>query len=176
MTKMKKAIFLLIFFQSLVFAQKGTPLQYLYLMKSFKPEIQKVGVICDLSRNRGIVEKLQRPAFSIGVKIIVVDVRELKDVSRGFEELVNNSVDFIWIFSEDDVSTQPVAREYIFKNALLKKIPVAVSNLELVKEGALFSLEVSGEEVKVYVNNKVASALQLTVPENYKERVQYVAN
>ena len=37
-------------------------------MKSFKPENQKVGVICDMSRNRGIVEKLQRPAFSIGVR------------------------------------------------------------------------------------------------------------
>ncbi|MFN3135410.1 MAG: ABC transporter substrate binding protein [Candidatus Kryptonium sp.] len=173
---MRKAIFLLVLFQSLVFAQKGTPLQYLYLMKSFKPEIQKVGVICDLSKNRGIVEKFQRPAFSVGVKIVVVDVRELKDVSRGFEELVNNGVDFIWIFDNEDVSAHPIAREYIFKNALLKKIPVAVSNLEFVKEGALFSLEILGEEVKVYVNNKVANALQLTVPENYKERVQYVAN
>ncbi len=173
---MKKAIFLLVFFQSFVFAQKATPLQYLYMMKSFKPEIQKVGVICDLSKNQGIVEKLQRPAFSIGVKIIVVDVKELKDISRGFEELTKNGVDFIWIFNDEDVAAHPIAREYIFKSALLKRIPVVVSNLEFVKEGALFSLEVLGEEVRVYVNNKVANALQLTVPENYRERIQYVAN
>lgn len=110
----KKAIFLLIFFQSFTFAQRATPLQYLYVMKSFKPDVQKVGVICDLSKNPGIIEKLQRPAFSVGVKVIVADVRELKDVSRGFEELVKSGVDFFWLFDDKDVSAHPIAREYIF--------------------------------------------------------------
>jgi hypothetical protein len=30
--------------------------------------------------------------------------------------------------------------------------------------------------LKIFVNDKIANALNLTIPENYKERVQYVAN
>ncbi len=115
-------------------------------------------------------------AFSAGIKIFIADVKELKDISQKFSELVKNGVDFIWIFDEKDISAHPIAREYIFKNSLLNKIPVAVPDPELVKEGGLFSLEVSGEEIKVFVNNKIANALQINIPENYKERVQYVAN
>ncbi len=157
-------------------SQRATPLQYLYMMKSFKPTTQKVGILCELDRNPGIVDKLQRSAFSAGVKIFIADVKELKDISQKFSELVKNGVDFIWIFDEKDISANPIAREYIFKNSLLSKIPVAAPNPEFVKEGALFSLEVSGEDIKVFVNNKVANALQINIPENYKERVQYVAN
>ncbi|CUU09841.1 putative ABC transport system substrate-binding protein [Candidatus Kryptobacter tengchongensis] len=173
---MKRIILFLIFFQSMVFAQRATPLQYLYMMKSLKPEVQKIGVLCDLGKYQGLIEKLQRSAYSVGVKIIVADVKELKDVSQRFGDLVKNGVDFIWIFDESDVSAHPIAREFIIKNAILSKIPVAVPNAEFVKEGGLFSLEISGDDVKVYVNNKVANALQITVPENYKERVQYVVN
>ncbi|CUS98318.1 ABC transporter substrate binding protein [Candidatus Chrysopegis kryptomonas] len=175
---MKKAIILLalFLFNFVALSQRATPLQYLYMMKSFKPTTQKVGILCELDKNPGIVDKLQRSAFSAGIKIFIADVKELKDVSQKFAELMKNGVDFIWIIDEKDVSAHPIAREYIFKNSLLNKIPVAVPDPELVKEGGLFSLEVSGEEIKVFVNNKIANALQINIPENYKERVQYVAN
>jgi len=75
-----------------------------------------------------------------------------------------------------DVSAHPIAREFILKNSLLNKIPVAVPSVEMVKEGGLFTLESTGEELKIFVNDKIANALNLTIPENYKERVQYVAN
>lgn len=173
---MKRAIILLFLFNFVAFSQRATPLQYLYMMKSLKPTTQKVGILCELDKNPGIVDRLQRSAFSAGIKIFIADVKELKDISQKFSELVKNGVDFIWIFDEKDISAHPIAREYIFKNSLLNKIPVAVPDPELVKEGGLFSLEVSGEEIKVFVNNKIANALQINIPENYKERVQYVAN
>jgi len=173
---MKRLLILLALFPFFAFSQRATPLQYLYMMKSFKPQTQKVGILCELSKHQGLVDKLQKAGFSAGVKIIVGDVKELKDISQRFGELVKNGVDFLWIIDENDISSHQIAREFIFKNALLSSIPVAVPNAEFVKEGGLFSLEVSGEEIKIYVNNKVANALQINIPENYKERVQYVAN
>ncbi|MCS7228584.1 MAG: ABC transporter substrate binding protein [Candidatus Kryptonium sp.] len=173
---MKWAIPILVFVYSLAFSQKATPLQYLYTMKLFKPDIQKVGLICQLNKHQGLVERLQRSAYSVGVKIVIADVKELKDVSQQFGDLIKNGVDFIWILDDDDLSAHPVAREFILKNALLNKVPVVVPNPEFVKEGGLFSLEVIGEEVKIHFNNRVANALKIIVPENYKERVQYVVN
>ncbi len=173
---MKKLFIFLVLFHFVSFSQKATPLQYLYMMKSFKPQMQKVGILCEMSKYPGLLDKLQRAGFSAGVKIVVSDVKELKDISQRFGELVKNGVDFIWIIDENDISAHKIAREYILKSALLSSIPVAVPNVEIVKEGGLFSLEVLGEELKIYVNNKVANALQISIPENYKERVQYVAN
>jgi ABC-type uncharacterized transport system substrate-binding protein len=173
---MRKILFLLVLFHFVAFSQRATPLQYLFMMKSFKPDMQKVGLLCDLSKNQGLVEKLQKAGFSAGVKIVVGDVKELKDIAQRFNEIVKGGVDFLWIFDSQDVSAHPIAREYILKNSLLNKIPVAVPSVEMVKEGGLFTLESTGEELKIFVNDKIANALNLTIPENYKERVQYVAN
>lgn len=173
---MKKLIVFTFLFSFVAFSQQATPLQYLYMMKSFKPQTQKVGILCELSKYQGLVDKLQRAGFSAGVKIIIGDVKELKDISQRFGELVKNGVDYLWIIDEKDISANQIAREYIFKNALLNSIPVVVPNAELVKEGGLFSLETSGSEITIYVNNKIVNALKLSIPENYKERVNYVAN
>ncbi len=173
---MKKLIVFLVLFSFVAFSQRATPLQYLYMMKLFKPKTQKVGILCELSKNQGLVDKLQKAGFSAGVKILIGDVKELKDVSQRFGELVKNGVDFLWIINEKDISTNQIAREYIFKNALLNSIPVAVPSVELVEEGGLFSLETSRDEITIYVNNKVVNALKLSIPENYKERVNYVVN
>ncbi len=173
---MRKIFYLLVLFHFVAFSQKATSLQYLYMMKSFKPDMQRVGLLCDLTKYPGLVEKLQKAAFSVGVKIVVGDTRELKDIAQRFNEVVKSGVDFLWIFDVQDVSAHPIAREYIFKNSLLNKIPVAVPSVEMVKEGGLFALESTGEDLKIFVNDKIANALNLTIPENYRERVQYVAN
>lgn len=173
---MKKLIVLTVLFSFVAFSQQATPLQYLYVMKSFKPQAQKVGILCELSKYQGLVDKLQRAGFSAGVKIIIGDIKELKDVSQRFEELIKKGIDFLWIIDEKDISASQIVREYILKNALLNLVPVAVPDAEFVKEGGLFSIETSGDEVTIYVNNKVVNALKLSIPENYKERVHYVVN
>jgi hypothetical protein len=95
---MRKILFLLVLFHFVAFSQRATPLQYLFMMKSFKPDMQKVGLLCDLSKNQGLVEKLQKAGFSAGVKIVIGDVKELKDIAQRFNEIVKGGVDFLWIF------------------------------------------------------------------------------
>ncbi len=160
-------------------AQEGalTPMQQLMVMKEIKPATKVVGVLCNVEQNEAFIKRANRAASSLGLQIIFADVRQVKDISTQFRLLSSShDMDFLWIINVDEIIMSPIGKEYLFKNSVLSRIPVSVPTRELVAEGGTFYAELEEGKIKLTVNQKIAQALQLTVPEQYKATVNYVAN
>ena len=160
-------------------AQEGalTPMQQLAVMKEIKPATKVVGVLCNVEQNEAFIKKANRAAASLGLQVIFADVKQVKDISTQFRLLASShDMDFLWIINVDEVVMSNLGKEYLFKNSVLNRIPISVPTRELVAEGGTFYAELEEGKIKLTINQKVAQALQLMVPEQYKATVNYVAN
>ncbi len=154
-----------------------TPKQYLFMIKELVPGIQTVGILWKAPpESDEWVEKIERAAAVMQVKVIIAGVADLKDVARQFKNLVDShNIQALWIFNEGQVLNSNVSRKYIIKNANLSKIPLFAPSLEWISEGACVYLTKEGGKVKLRVNEKTARILNLLVPEKYLPNTEFLA-
>ncbi|SRR5690554_4010805 len=160
-------------------AQEGASLtQQLFLIKELKPNTANVGIIMNATTaaNQSILQELQRAGASAGVKVFVGSAAELKEVAPVYRDLTRtNSIDVLWIIDESGVVTDGTARGFLIKTATQSGIPVFGPTSQWVTEGACVNITKQDGAIQLVVNKTAAQALNLTIPEKYLERTQFLA-
>ncbi len=140
-----------------------SPLQQVYLLKQLKPELKKIGILSDLSQRPELPDRLARISAQLGVKIVIKDTRELKNVLKNFKFLVySQMVEVVWIFP-DQVLIHPSARRYMIKEAVSARVLLIAPDSDMVKKGATLFAEKNANQIKVHLNSKAMELLGLDV-------------
>lgn len=170
----------MILFISFFFAEPRivTPLQQIYIMKQFFPELKCVGVLW----NENVVDtnklypQLERASAQFGIKIVVSNVQQMKDVPTEFKNLKQkHNIQVLWVIGDDEILNGEVSRKYLIKQSIFSNLPLfAPSNL-WVNEGAFISIIKEGNATKLFVNQQTAKVLSINIPEAYLENTIFYA-
>ncbi|MDQ7054704.1 MAG: hypothetical protein Q9P14_18115 [candidate division KSB1 bacterium] len=113
-----------------------SPLQQVFLLKQLKPQLTKIGILCDLSQHPELPDRLARVGAQLDVKIVIKDTRQLKNVLKNFKFLVyRQAVEVVWIFP-DKVLIHPSASRYLIKEAVSARVLLIAPDSDMVKKGA----------------------------------------
>ena len=151
--------------------------QQLFVMKEVVPSAKKVGILWNkVAGESNFIEKLKRAAAPMGVEVYVVEVTSLKEVSKGFKDLVDGyGVQAIWVATSDDILNNSSSRKYLIKNSTLKQIPLFSPASEWIADGACVYVGKTDGKIKLWVNEKTAKVVQMQIPEKYKASVELLA-
>lgn len=156
----------------------ASPLQSIFMIKQLIPQTQTIGVIWNQLKTKtdDFLPKIERASASIGVKVVIEDAEELRDVSQKFRELNDKyHVQAIWIIEDDDPMSTELGKDFLIKNSIVNGIALFAPNTNWVSAGACASLLSDGSTVKLYVNKKTITALGIRVPDKYLQDTQFIA-
>ena len=140
-----------------------SPMQQVFLIKQLKPELARIGILCDLSQRPELPDRLQRISAQLGVKIIIKDTHRLKNVLKNFKFLVyNQAAEVVWIFP-DKVLIHPSARRYLIKEAVSARVLLIAPDSDMVEKGATLFVEKNADQIKVHLNSKAMELLGLDI-------------
>jgi len=154
-----------------------SPLQSLYMVKQLVPQTQTVGLMWNQTKVNvsDIMPKIDRAAATIGVKVVVEDIEELKDVSQRFRDLTDKyHVQALWVFQDDNIVGSALGKDFLIKNCTVSGIALFAPNTDWVSTGACATLMNEGGAVKLYVNKKTITALGINVPEKLVPDTQFI--
>ncbi len=153
-----------------------TPLQQVFLLKQIKPDLERIGILCNLQSRPDLPKTLKRISAQLKVKIVIYDTRKKQNLARNFKSLVKkDQVDAVWVFP-DDVLSYKAAGQYLIKQAVTSRIILVTHDPELVKKGATLSARLENGEMKVYINQKAAELLGLNPGEELTGSANIVMN
>lgn len=156
----------------------ASPLQSLYMIKQLVPNAQTVGVMWNKSaaNTSTLLPELNRASAEIGVKVVVEDAEQMKDISDEFRDLVQKyHVQVLWVIENDDPLGNSVSMEYLIKNATLNGVALFAPSTNWVSAGACAALMSEGGKAKLYINKKTLNALGLKVPQQFAQATQFLA-
>ena len=140
-----------------------SPLQQVFLLKQLKPELARIGILCDLRQHPELPDRLARISAQLGVKVIIKDTHRLKNVLKNFKYLVyKQAVEVVWIFP-DKVLIHPSAMRYLIKEAVSARVLLIAPDSDMVKKGATLFAEKNANQIKVHLNSKAMELLGLDI-------------
>lgn len=143
----------------------------LTILKSVTPNVRNVGVIYNPKLSKNIFTELNKKAIELGMTLVPVLVDESEEVVSGIQAL-QGKVDAIFLFPDPTVvSSIDVVRE-IIKFAFEKKISLFGIGEEMVKEGALLSINPE----YTAIGQQVARIAQDIIKQNIKPGLIPVAD
>ncbi len=155
-----------------------TPLQSLFMIKGLIPQVQIVGIMWNDQRadTQDLLPKIDRASATVGVKVVVENVRELAEISQKFRDLTSNyHVQVLWVVENDEITGSSLARDFLIKNTTVNGIALFAPGKDWVSAGACAALQSDGGTVKLFVNQKTISALGIKVPEKFIPNTQFLA-
>lgn len=111
----------------------------LAILKSVSPNIRNVGVIYNPKISKNAFTDLNKKAVELGITLVAVLVDETEDVISGIQSF-QGKVDAIFLFPDPVVVSSVDTVKGIIKFAFEKKISLFGIGEEMVKEGALISI------------------------------------
>ena len=114
-------------------------------IRTVLPSLKRLGVLYDPEKTGPLVEAARRQARSMGVELIVRQVRTDKDVP-GTLRMLLLQVDALWLIPDSTVVTEATLK-YVMSTALDSNLPVIGFSAELVRSGALLGMSVNYEDV-----------------------------
>ena len=175
----RTAILGLLLSVNVVLAQgEATAIQKLFTVKASFPEITVVGVVVNPNES-GAADRLKKiniAAASTGIQVVVAEASNLKELAEAFTNLVAQyKVQLVWVEGSDDLLNGKVSRDYLVKNATLKKMPLLAADPQWVDLGALMAVRKVDGKARLYLNTKAAKAIGLSYPENLAETADFFA-
>lgn len=156
----------------------ASPLQSLYMIKQLVPNVRTVGVMWNKSvaNTANLLPELNRASAALGVKIVIEDVEQMKDISDKFRDLLQSyHIQVLWIVENDDPFTSSLSKGYLVKNSTLSGVALFAPNPDWVSAGACAALMSVGGKAKLFVNQKTLNALGLKVPQQFAQTTQFLA-
>lgn len=155
-----------------------TPLQQLFVIKALVPDVHIVGILVNkhtVDKNT-LLPRLKRASAQVGVKVVIAEIGELKDIAKNFRELKNtHHVDTILIPGTDEIIGSEIGKKYLIKQTILNNIPLFAPTREWVSEGALLHIYKEGNKTALFVNKKTAEVLAVSIPQKYLENTRFFA-
>lgn len=178
MALLKPIFVLLLLFPSLASAPADvTPIQQLAVLKEMKPDAERVGIVWNQAADRDeLLPRIERAAAGAGFRVIVNLASSLDEVGPAFRDLVRtHRIDVLWIVQNDGLVNRQPARGFLLREAARAGVPILAPSPDWVEEGATLALTDDGAGLRIVVNQAVADALALRVPDAYLERTDFVA-
>jgi len=164
------------------------------------PQMTRVGVLFDPSRTNRIIQRASALADHYGFQLLSKPVSSEKEVPDALRSILP-AVDIIWLVPDSTVLTED-SLDFILSSTLEAKVPVVGFSSGIVRSGALVGLYVKYEDigkqaaslaisflkgekrangtlhhpshVSMALNLKVASYLQITIPESITNQADEV--
>lgn len=132
--------------------------EQILLYKQILPKMTKLGFIYNTGEANSIkiLEALKEKASEYGIEVISVVANRTTEVSGAVSKIISKKVDAIFISNDN---TALAAFGVITKAALSARIPVFVSDTDMVKKGALASLGPNQYEIGRQTGKMVAAIL-----------------
>jgi putative ABC transport system substrate-binding protein len=108
------------------------------VFKAAVPTLKRIGVLYDPAKTAGLIRKAQKEADRLGLELVAVEVRSLKEVSARIRSLLPQ-VQGLWMVPDSTVITADSFR-LILLATYEKNIPFMAFSESFVKTGALLSL------------------------------------
>ncbi|MCS7082339.1 MAG: hypothetical protein N2561_02430 [Bacteroidetes bacterium] len=154
-----------------------TPTQQLFALKELYPGLKTIGVLTSQTPSEETTKALNRASAATGVKVVVTVVNSVAELAPKFRELVSSyQVQAIWILEKDNVLTSPLAKDFLYKNTVTRNLALLAPDKTMVGEGALLHVSNEGGNLRLYLNQRVAQALNVKVPDQYQAHATFVAN
>ena len=109
-----------------------SPAKMMENVKLAFPEVKNVGLIYQPKNTGKLIAPLQAAASKSGLALNTVPIEQMKEVPKAFDQLAN-SVDLLLLLQDPGVITTDTLH-YLFINCIKKKIPVFVSNEDLLRK------------------------------------------
>ncbi len=143
----------------------------LTILKSVTPNVRNVGVIYNPKISKNIFTDLNKKATEIGMTLVPVLVDETEEVVSGIQAL-QGKVDSIFLFPDPTVVSSVDVVKEIIKFAFEKKIALFGIGEEMVKEGALLSINPEYTSI----GQQVARIAQDIIKQNIKPELIAVSD
>ncbi len=143
----------------------------LTILKSITPNVRNVGVIYNPKLSKNTFIDLNKKATELGISLVAVLVDETDEVISGIQSL-QGKVDAIFLFPDPTVVSSVDTVKEIIKFAFEKKISLFGIGEEMVKEGALISINPEYTSV----GQQVARIAQDIIKQNIKPGLIPVAD
>jgi putative ABC transport system substrate-binding protein len=114
-------------------------------IRTVLPSLKRLGVLYDPEKTGLLVETARRQAKSMGMELIVRQVRTDKDVPGVLLKLLPQ-VDALWLIPDSTVVTEETL-QFVMSAALDSNLPVIGFSSELVRSGALLGMSVNYEDI-----------------------------
>jgi putative ABC transport system substrate-binding protein len=158
-------------------AMAQTPTQQLFALKELYPSLKAVGVLTNQTPSEELTRALNKASAATGVKVIVTVVNSIADLAPKFRELVSSyQVQGIWLLDNTGALSSSAARDFLYKNTVTRNLALLVPDKAMVSEGGLLHVTSEGGQLRLYVNQRVAQALNVKVPEQYQAQATFVSN
>ena len=119
-------------------ARRASPKDVIGRLIRVAPKVKRLGLIYDPDRSSSRASEAVDAARELGVEVSRAKVRDAGDVQDALERL--SDVDGYWVF-DDPVLGRPAVFEPIVKHAMAGNLPVVCGRYDLVRSGALMSIE-----------------------------------
>lgn len=147
-----------------VLSADATLMQQLFVVKQAFPGLKTIGVLCHTEHAAPALKEMGVACAAYQIKLTVVHTATLQDVRDGFDKMVKaEKIDLIWVLP-DNVTDQKFGRRFLSERCVSMKIPLIVSSVDYVREGALLS--VGSDEtgvLHIYLNQKVGQMMSLSL-------------
>lgn len=151
--------------------------QQLFVLKTLKPSTKSVGLMVSsrMAADEATMTSVKRAAAGAGFTIFLSTIDTIRDVAPKFRDLRAEGVQAIWVIEGNGVMADRATRSFLIENTTRQQVPLLAPSASWVSEGACASVEKVGGNLSVALNQKVLSALSITVPESLKESAQLLA-
>lgn len=154
-----------------------TPTQQLFMLKEVKPDVKKVGVLWNEKSGQrdALMPKLNRAAAATQIELYVSYVGSIKDVGPRFRKLIrDNGIDVLWLVENDGVVDTKIAQSFLIEHAAKNGLPIVAPSPDWVNKGAAITFIEGAEGVQFVVNESVAKATSIVIPEKYQQRTEFL--
>ena len=154
-----------------------TPMQQLFMLKEVKPDVKKVGVLWNenSSQRDALMPKIKRAAATTQLELYISYVGSIKDVGPRFRKLIReNEIDVLWLVENDGVVDTQIAQSFLIENAAKSGLPIVAPSADWVNKGAAITFIEGAEGVQFVVNESVAKATSIVIPEKYQQRTEFL--
>ncbi len=148
--------------------------QQVYLMKTLKPSLKRVGIIT-FNVTDDEAGKFVRAAMALGVKTTVARANDDHEISGIYRKLVaEHNADMIWIPEGDDKLILGVGMEFLLASTIEDKVGLCVPTRDGVSKGALCCFQMENNKYTVYINQRIAEVVGAAVPSQQDSRITYI--
>jgi hypothetical protein len=136
----------------------------LEVVKTNWPERSKGMAICSLQANQFTLLDLVDNAKEKGISLVIVNIKEMKEMEKTLGSALNRRPDFILIIDDDTVlGSKSTLIAKVVSRAAVKGIPTIGLSVDPLKFGAVLAVAAAAD-APIYVNMAAAKQLKVDLP------------
>ncbi len=149
-------------------------LQQIFILKQLKPDLKKIGVLCQVKDHKDVETKLGRLQKQAQVKFVLYDIKKLPDVAKHAKNATTSKkVDALWIFA-DDILLDSKTQSYLVKHSIQSKTFLLSVQPELVKKGGTACIRKGQSKPVIFLNQKAINLMVLAIPPGLTETAEVI--